>query len=128
MAFRVHIPPHLCYLCLNLTTPKNLYSLCPGQLGNQGIEERFRIMENMLWLIIFKKIFFFYARETESEKQRHRQREKQAPPREPDVGLDPRTLGSQPEPKADAQPLSHPGALAYKFSKDSLERLYSTER
>ena len=31
--------------------------------------------------------------------------------REPDVGLDPRTPGSRPEPKADAQPLSHPGAL-----------------
>ena len=30
--------------------------------------------------------------------------------REPNVGLDPRTPGSQPEPKADAQPLSHPGA------------------
>ena len=28
---------------------------------------------------------------------------------EPDVGLDPRTPGSRPEPKADAQPLSHPG-------------------
>ena len=41
--------------------------------------------------------------------QRHRQREKQASRREPDVGLDPRTLGSHPELKADAQPLSHPG-------------------
>ena len=29
--------------------------------------------------------------------------------REPDAGLDARTLGSHPEPKADAQPLSHPG-------------------
>ena len=29
--------------------------------------------------------------------------------REPDVGLDPRTPGSCPELKADAQPLSHPG-------------------
>ena len=29
--------------------------------------------------------------------------------REPDAGLDPRILGSHPEPKADAQPLSHPG-------------------
>ena len=29
--------------------------------------------------------------------------------REPDVGLDPRTPGSRPEPKADAQLLSHPG-------------------
>ena len=42
--------------------------------------------------------------------QRHRQREKQAPREEPDAGLDPRTLGSGPEPKADAQPLSHPNA------------------
>ena len=30
-------------------------------------------------------------REREREGQRHRQREKQAPCREPDVGLDPRT-------------------------------------
>ena len=29
---------------------------------------------------------------------------------EPDVGLDPITPGSRPEPKADAQPLCHPGA------------------
>ena len=46
----------------------------------------------------------------DTDRGRHRQREKQAPCREPDVGLDPRTLGSQPEPKADGQPLSHPGA------------------
>ena len=36
-----------------------------------------------------------------------RQYEKQAPCREPDAGLDPRTLGSRPEPNADAQPLTH---------------------
>ena len=30
------------------------------------------------------------------EKQRHRQREKQAPCREPDAGLDPRSPGSGP--------------------------------
>ena len=48
-------------------------------------------------------------REREGERQRHRQKEKQAPCREPNVGLDPRTRGSRPEPKADAQPLSHPG-------------------
>ena len=29
--------------------------------------------------------------------------------RKPNVGLDPRTLGSRPELKAEAQPLSHPG-------------------
>ena len=39
----------------------------------------------------------------------HRQREKQAPFREPDVGLDPRTPGSCPGPKAGAKLLSHPG-------------------
>ena len=48
-------------------------------------------------------------RERERERQRHRPREQQAPGREPDVGLDPRSPGSGPEPKADARPLSHPG-------------------
>ena len=47
--------------------------------------------------------------DTERERQRHRQMEKQAPSREPDVGLNPRTPGSRPEPKAGAKPLSHPG-------------------
>ena len=41
--------------------------------------------------------------------QRHRQREKQAPCREPDAGLDPGTPEPCPGPKADAKPLSHPG-------------------
>ena len=41
-------------------------------------------------------------------RQRHRQRQKQPPCRDPDVGLDPRTLGSHPTLKADAQLLSHP--------------------
>ena len=48
-------------------------------------------------------------RERERERQRHRQREKQAPCREPDVGLHPGSPGSRPGPKADAQLLSHPG-------------------
>ena len=47
--------------------------------------------------------------ERERERQRHRQREKQAPCREPDVGLDPGTPGTRPRPKAGAKPLSHPG-------------------
>ena len=41
--------------------------------------------------------------------ERDRQRKKQAPCREPDVGLDPGTPGLHPEPKAGAKPLSHPG-------------------
>ena len=36
----------------------------------------------------------------ETEGQRHRQREKQAPCREPDMGLDLRSPGSHPGPKA----------------------------
>ena len=47
---------------------------------------------------------------TDAEGQRHRQREKQAPCGEPNVGHDPRALGSRPELTAGAQPLSHPGA------------------
>ena len=48
-------------------------------------------------------------KDTHTEWQRHRQREKQAPCREPDVGLDPETAGSRPGPKTGAQLLSHPG-------------------
>ena len=63
---------------------------------------------------IFKKDFLFiYSWETHKDRQRHRQREKQAPCREPDVGLDPGTPGSCPGPKADAQRLSHPGVSKY---------------
>ena len=48
-------------------------------------------------LNFFKTLFI---NETHTERQRHRQREKQAPYREPDVGLDPRTPESRPGPKA----------------------------
>ena len=49
--------------------------------------------------------------------QRHRQSEKQAPNGEPDAGLHPRTTGSRPEPKADAQSLSHLGVLSITLFK-----------
>ena len=52
-------------------------------------------------------------RDTERKRQRHRLRKKQALCREPDVGIDSRILGSHPQPKADAQPLSHPGVPRY---------------
>ena len=54
-------------------------------------------------------------RDTGRERQRHRQREKQAPCRDPNVGLNPRTAGSCPEPKADVQMLSHPGVPCLYF-------------
>ena len=50
-------------------------------------------------------------RDIEREGQRHRQREKQAPCREPDVGLDPGNPASRPELKAGARPLNHSGGL-----------------
>ena len=55
------------------------------------------------------KISFIH--EIHRERKRQKQREKQAPCREPDEGLDPSTPGSHPELKADPQPLSHPGIL-----------------
>ena len=65
-------------------------------------------------LFIFKILFIYHGRHREGD--RHRQREKQAPCREPDAGLDHRTPGSCPEPKADAQPLSHPGVPGSYFN------------
>ena len=47
-------------------------------------------------LFFFFKILFIYSWETHRERQRHRQREKQAPCREPDMGLYPRSPGSYP--------------------------------
>ena len=49
---------------------------------------------------------YLFMRDTQRERQRNKRRKKEAPCREPDVGLDPRTLGSGPEPEADTQPRS----------------------
>ena len=68
-----------------------------------------KIVDSYIFLI-FNFLKILYIHERHRERQKHRQREKQAPCREPDEGLNPRTLGSRPKPKADAQPLNHPGA------------------
>ena len=68
------------------------------------------------WRYIFR--FYLFIHERHRERQRYRQREKQAPYREPNVELSPRTLGSCPEPKANAQPLSHPGVPIYTFLRE----------
>ena len=46
----------------------------------------------------------------DTETQAETQAEGEAPCREPNVGLNPGTPGSHPEPQADAPPLNHPGA------------------
>ena len=65
------------------------------------------IMEEILHIIFLGGEDFFYLRErarARREAEGERKREADSPPsREPYVGLDPRTLGSRPEPKADAQ-------------------------
>ena len=63
----------------------------------------------------------------ETERQRHRQREKQAPCREPDVELEPRTPGSRPELKADAQLLSHRGTPVDQVLKEDVITLSGTK-
>ena len=51
-------------------------------------------------------------RDTQREAETWAEGEADSPlSREPDAGLDPRTPGSCPEPKADAQSQSHPGIL-----------------
>ena len=47
------------------------------------------------------------------ERGRDTDREKQAPCREPDVGLDPGTLGSRPGPEGDAHPLRPAASLQH---------------
>ena len=53
----------------------------------------------------------------EDKEERGGRNFKQTPCREPNVGLDPRTLGSCPGPKAGAKLLSHPGFPLNEFSK-----------
>ena len=58
-------------------------------------------------ILFFLKILFIYLTEIDSQREReHKQGEGRGRSRftaeEPDVGLDPTTPGSRPEPKADA--------------------------
>ena len=48
------------------------------------------------------------------------QKERQAPCKEPDVGLDSGNPGTHPEPKADVQLLSHPGVSGVTASNCTL--------
>ena len=70
-------------------------------------------------MYFFKILFYFSIKILfildKKRRQRHSQKEKQAPRREPDSELDSRTPRLQPDPMADAQPLSHLGALVLDF-------------
>ena len=54
---------------------------------------------------------YSFMRDTKGQ----RERERQAPCREPDVGLDPGSPGSHSGLKAGAKPLSHPGVPIFHF-------------
>ena len=60
--------------------------------------------------------FYLFIHERHTGRQTHREREKQAPSREPDVGLDPGSPGSRPGPKARTKPLSNPGVPQLAFT------------
>ena len=69
-------------------------------------------------------ILFIYSRETQRQREAETQAgEKQAPCREPDVGLDPGTPVLRPGPKTGAKPLSHPG-IPYSFRSNSLRNIF----
>ena len=68
-----------------------------------------------MFSILFLKDFgYLFMRDTEEGRDIGRGRSRLLCA-ESDAGLDPRTLGSQPEPKADPQPLSHSGISTFLF-------------
>ena len=93
----------------------NLQCLRNGSYCNTHLKRYLRFLCKLLIInniceesTYFLRRFYLFTHERHTERQRHRQRErdKQDPLREPDVGLDPSTPGSRPEPKAE---LNHAG-------------------
>ena len=72
-----------------------------------------------------KFCFNYQERERERERQRQAVGEKQSPCLEPAAGLDPRTPGSHPRPKAGAELLSHPGIPIFFFFFKNILFIYS---
>ena len=77
-----------------------LFGVSAGSILGPGCKGSHRSIvflhfESMFFVFFFKILFYLLMRE--AERQRHRQREEEAPQGEPDVGLDPRTLGSCPD-------------------------------
>ena len=71
----------------------------------------------LLLFLIFFNFLFIYDSHTEREREAEIQAEGEAGSmhREPDVGIDPRSPGSRPGPKAGAKPLRHPGIPSEQF-------------
>ena len=76
---------------------------------------------------IYLFLIYLFMTDREGERQRPRQREKQAPCREPDMGLDPRSPGSHPELQAALNRFATGAALIVHFlniSGNSVEIIY----
>ena len=56
--------------------------------------------DKMKFIFFYILFYFLFMTDKQRKRQRHRWREKHAPCREPDMGLDPRSTGSSPGPKA----------------------------
>ena len=80
---------------------------CAHKRGLRASERGFCRFCCCFSFFFFEHFIYLFTRHT--QRGRDRQREKQAPCGDPDAGLNPGTPGSRPEPKADTQPLSHPG-------------------
>ena len=65
-------------------------------------------MGSFHFFLFFLRFYLFIHERERREAETHAEAEAGSTQRA-DVGLDPEALGSRPEPKADAQPLSHPG-------------------
>ena len=72
-------------------------------------------------LFCLKYFIYLFMRDTVREAETQAEREAGSP--EPDAGLNPRTQGSHPGPKADTQPLSHPGAPEMVVFKKEMRNL-----
>ena len=66
-------------------------------------------MSGRSWVYFLKYFTYLFMRYRERGRDIGRGRSR-LPRKEFDAALNPRTLGSTPEPKTDTQPLSHPGA------------------
>ena len=91
-----------CLISLSIISSRSICVIAKFKISLLFMVELHTRTHQRLLFIFFLNILFIYSSETCRERQRYRQKEKQAPRREPDTGLDPRTPGSRPESKADA--------------------------
>ena len=97
--------------------PRPTHPLTPS--GQHRVEHMSRawtvgFFPGLLFIYFLRFYLFIHERQTQRERQRH----KQAPCRELDLGLDPRSPGSGLGLKAGAQPLGHPGCPSRAFKLD----------